>query len=57
MLAEQLAWARDGWGELATVGGTRVARSGSVELAGVGGFLGGVRWGAEWVAAQMGRAL
>jgi hypothetical protein len=57
MLAEQLAWARDGWGELATVAGTRVARSGSVELAGVGGFLGGVRWGAEWVAAQMGRAL
>lgn len=50
-LAEQLAWARDGWGELAG------AQAGGVEVAGVGGLFGGVRRGAEWVAAHMERAL
>jgi hypothetical protein len=53
-LAEELARARDGWGELAPVAGTR---AGGVELTGVGGSLGGVRRGAEWVVAHLGRAL
>ena len=49
-----MAWARDGWGELA---GAQAAQAGGVEVAGVGGLFGGVRRGAEWVAAHMERAL
>jgi hypothetical protein len=56
-LVEQLARARDGWGELAAVAGTRVARAGGVELAGVGDLLEEVRQGAEWVDAHLGRDL
>jgi hypothetical protein len=52
-----LAWVRDGWGELAMVAGTRAARAGGVELAGVGGLLRGRRRGAKWVATHMGKAL
>ena len=52
-----MAWARDVWGELAAVAGARAALAGGVELVGVGGLLRGVRRGAEWVAAHLGRDL
>ena len=53
-LAKQLVRARDSWGELAVVAGTRAAWAGGVELTGVGNLLGEVRWGAEWFAAHLG---
>jgi hypothetical protein len=49
-----MAWARDGWGELVAVAGARAALAGGVELVGVGGLLGGVMRGAEWIAAHPG---
>jgi hypothetical protein len=55
--SEQLARARDEWGELVVAAGTRAARAGGVELAGVRDLLGEVRQGGEWDAAHLGRAL
>ena len=37
-LAKQLAWARDGWGKLATVANARAALAGCAELAGLANF-------------------
>ena len=48
-----MAWARDGWGELAVVAGTRAAWAGDLELAGVGDLLEEVRRGAEWFAQDV----
>jgi hypothetical protein len=42
-LAEQLAQARDGWGELVAVAGVRAARAGGAALAGAGDLLRTVR--------------
>jgi hypothetical protein len=53
-LAEQLAHARDGWGELAAVAGVRVARAGGAALAGAGDLLRTVRQGAKWSVAYPG---
>jgi hypothetical protein len=52
-----LAWARDGWVTLVAVAAARAARAGGVELIGVRVLLGGVRRGAEWIAAHLGRDL